>query len=134
MQFEVATAPDPTSISSGSSALLEKLGDGARRAAGGPEVRRVVYALDPDVRARSCGRCRSQRRNQRRRAMGHGEDEQKVYAATSDICAQCCSGSCWISGPCSLDSKQGGGLTALRIGTRRGEKVWYAPVRMWIAP
>jgi polyvinyl alcohol dehydrogenase (cytochrome) len=57
---------------------------------------------------------------------GMASDGQKVYAATSDVVrSPGVNADPLDPRPRPLDPGQGGGLTALRIGT--GEKVWYTP-------
>ena len=109
----------------GSSVLLERLANGREILLAGQKSG-VVYALDPDRKGEIVWQTRVGKGGINGGVQwGMASDGQNVYAATSDV----------VRGegtnPDRLDpravppdSKQGGGLTALRIAT--GEKVWYA--------
>ena len=86
----------------------------------------VVYALDPDKKGEILWQVRVGKGGINGGVQwGMASDGQKVYAATSDLARGAASKDPLDPRPAPLDSKQGGGLTALRIGT--GEKVWHAP-------
>jgi polyvinyl alcohol dehydrogenase (cytochrome) len=109
----------------GSSALLEKLENGHDVLLAGQKSG-VVYALDPDKKGEILWQVRVGRGGINGGVQwGMASDGQKVYAATSDLARGAAGKDPLDPRPAPLDSKQGGGLTALRIGT--GEKVWYAP-------
>jgi polyvinyl alcohol dehydrogenase (cytochrome) len=110
----------------GSSVLLEKLDTGRELLLAGQKSG-VVYALDPDKKGELVWQVRVAKGGINGGVQwGMASDGQKVYAATSDVVR--------IPGtnadpldprPRPLDPAQGGGLTALRVGT--GEKAWYTP-------
>ncbi|MGA2716822.1 MAG: PQQ-binding-like beta-propeller repeat protein [Bryobacteraceae bacterium] len=109
----------------GSSALLDKLDNGRDVLLAGQKSG-VVYALDPDKKGEILWQVRVGRGGINGGVQwGMASDGQKVYAATSDLARGAAGTDPLDPRPAPLDSKQGGGLTALRIGT--GEKVWYAP-------
>ena len=104
----------------GSPALLEKLDNGRDLLLAGQKSG-VVYALDPDKKGEVVWQVRVGKGG----IFGMASDGQRVYAATSDIVRGAPFKDPLDPRPTPLDPKEGGGLTALRIGT--GEKVWYVP-------
>jgi polyvinyl alcohol dehydrogenase (cytochrome) len=109
----------------GSPALLEKLDNGRDLLLAGQKSG-VVYALDPDKRGEIVWQVRVGKGGINGGVQfGMASDGQKVYAATSDIVRGAPFKDPLDPRPTPLDPKEGGGLTALRIGT--GEKVWYVP-------
>ena len=109
----------------GSSALLERLENGRDVLLAGQKSG-VVYALDPDKKGEILWQVRvGQGGINGGVQFGMASDGQKVYAATSDVVRGAPYKDPLDPRPTPLDPKQGGGLTALRIGT--GEKVWYVP-------
>jgi polyvinyl alcohol dehydrogenase (cytochrome) len=105
----------------GSSAILVKTPEGRELLLAGQKSG-VVYALDPDRKGEIVWQVRVAKGGVNGGVQwGMASDGQNVYAAASDSLS--------IPGPVSrtMDPKQGGGLTALRVGD--GSKVWYvAPV------
>jgi polyvinyl alcohol dehydrogenase (cytochrome) len=109
----------------GSSVLLERQDNGRDLLLAGQKSG-MVYALDPDRKGEILWQVRVAKGGINGGVQwGMASDGQKLYAATSDVVR---------GGPnpdktdprlLPLDPKQGGGLTALRIGT--GEKAWYVP-------
>ena len=110
----------------GSSVLLEKDGNGRELLLAGQKSG-VVYALDPDNKGEIVWQVRVAKGGINGGVQwGMASDGQRVYAASSDVVRMPGSNSDPLDPrPRPLDPTQGGGLTALRIGT--GEKVWYAP-------
>ena len=109
----------------GSSALLERLENGRDVLLAGQKSG-VVYALDPDKKGEILWQVRvGQGGINGGVQFGMASDGQKVYAATSDVVRGAPYKDPLDPRPTPLDPKQGGGLTALRIGT--GERVWYVP-------
>ena len=109
----------------GSSALLERLENGRDVLLAGQKSG-VVYALDPDKKGQILWQVRvGQGGINGGVQFGMASDGQKVYAATSDVVRGTPYKDPLDARPTPLDPKQGGGLTALRIGT--GERVWYVP-------
>jgi polyvinyl alcohol dehydrogenase (cytochrome) len=109
----------------GSSALLEKLDNGRDVLLAGQKSG-VVYALDPAKKGEILWQVRvAQGGINGGVQFGMASDGQRVYAATSDLARFAASKDRLDPSPALLDPKQGGGLTALRIGT--GEKAWYVP-------
>ena len=101
----------------GSSAILVKTAAGKRTAARRAEIRHGVCARSGQKGRDRVAATRRQRRNQWRRAMGHGErwPERLRRGFRRRIRLH--------RDRAHHDPKQGGGLTALRIGD--GSKVWY---------
>src|SRR5579863_3209399 len=109
----------------GSSVLLEKLDNGRDILLAGQKSG-VVYALDPEKKGEILWQVRVGKGGVNGGVQwGMASDGQKVYAATSDVVRGAASTDPLDPRPAPLNPAQGGGLTALRIGT--GEKVWYAP-------
>jgi polyvinyl alcohol dehydrogenase (cytochrome) len=109
----------------GSSAILERLNNGRDILLAGQKSG-VVYALDPDKKGEIMWQVRVGKGGINGGVQfGMASDGQKVYAATSDIVRGAPFKDPLDPRPAPLDPKQGGGLTALRIGT--GEKIWYVP-------
>ncbi|HLH44393.1 MAG TPA: PQQ-binding-like beta-propeller repeat protein [Bryobacteraceae bacterium] len=107
----------------GSAVLLEKLPNGRDVLLAGQKSG-MVYALDPDRRGEIIWRTRVGKGGTNGGVQwGMASDGQKVYAAVSDLERKAAPGTVVQVG-LPPDPSQGGGLTALRIGT--GEKVWYA--------
>jgi len=97
----------------------------SRRAAGGSEIW-CSYALDPDKRGEILWQVRvAQGGINGGVQFGMASDGQRVYAATSDLARFAAGKDRLDPSPAPLDPTQGGGLTALRIGT--GEKAWHVP-------
>ena len=108
-----------------SSAILEKLDNGHDLLLAGQKSG-VVYALDPDKKGGIVWQVRVGKGGINGGVQfGMASDGQRVYAATSDIVRGVPFKDPLDPRPTPLDPKEGGGLTALRIGT--GEKVWYVP-------
>jgi len=109
----------------GSSVLLEKLDNGRDILLAGQKSG-VVYGLDPDRKGEILWQVRVGKGGINGGVQwGMASDGQKVYAATSDVVRGGSNPDKSDPRPLPLDPTQGGGLTALRIGT--GEKVWYTP-------
>jgi polyvinyl alcohol dehydrogenase (cytochrome) len=110
----------------GSSVLLEKDANGRELLLAGQKSG-VVYALDPDRKGEIVWQVRVAKGGINGGVQwGMASDGQRVYAASSDVLRMTGSNSDpFDPRPRPLDPTQGGGLTALRIGT--GEKVWYTP-------
>jgi len=109
----------------GSSALLEKRDDGRDILLAGQKSG-VVYGLDPERKGEILWQVRVGKGGINGGVQwGMASDGQKVYAATSDVVRGGSNPDKSDPRPLPLDPTQGGGLTALRIGT--GEKVWYTP-------
>ncbi len=109
----------------GSSALLEKLDNGRDILLAGQKSG-VVYGLDPERKGEILWQVRVGKGGINGGVQwGMASDGQKVYAATSDVVRGGSNPDKSDPRPLPLDPTQGGGLTALRIGT--GEKVWYTP-------
>ena len=109
----------------GSSALLEKLDNGRDILLAGQKSG-VVYGLDPERKGEILWQVRVGKGGINGGVQwGMASDGQKVYAATSDLVRGGSNPDKSDPRPLPLDPTQGGGLTALRIGT--GEKVWYTP-------
>jgi polyvinyl alcohol dehydrogenase (cytochrome) len=110
----------------GSSVLLEKLDNGRDLLLAGQKSG-VVYALDPDKKGELVWQVRVAKGGINGGVQwGMASDGQRVYAATSDIARMPGTNADPLDPrPRPLDPAQGGGLTALRLGT--GEKVWYTP-------
>ena len=110
----------------GSSVLLEKDGNGRELLLAGQKSG-VVYALDPDKKGEIVWQVRVAKGGINGGVQwGMASDGQRLYAASSDLVRAPGSNSDPLDpSPRPLDATQGGGLTALRIGT--GEKVWYTP-------
>jgi polyvinyl alcohol dehydrogenase (cytochrome) len=108
----------------GSSVLLEKLDNGRELLLAGQKSG-VVYALDPDRKGEIVWQVRVGKGGINGGVQwGMASDGQRVYAATSDVVRlQGTKPDPLDTRASPVDSKQGGGLTGLRIGT--GEKVWY---------
>ena len=112
----------------GSSAILSKLPDGRDVLLAGQKSG-MVYALDPEKRGEILWQVRIASPSPNVATSvgvlwGMATDGQRVYAATA------ASGRMRPTDPQDtrryvLDPKQGGGLTALRVGD--GSKAWYAP-------
>jgi polyvinyl alcohol dehydrogenase (cytochrome) len=109
----------------GSSVLLEKLDNGRDILLAGQKSG-VVYALDPERKGEILWQVRVAKGGINGGVQwGMASDGQKVYAATSDVVRGGANPDKTDPRPLPLDPKQGGGLTALRIGN--GEKAWYVP-------
>jgi polyvinyl alcohol dehydrogenase (cytochrome) len=110
----------------GSSVLLEKDGNGRELLLAGQKSG-MVYALDPDNKGKVVWQIRVAKGGVNGGVQwGMASDGQKLYAASSDVVRLPGSNADPLDPrPRPLDPTQGGGLTALRIGT--GEKVWYTP-------
>jgi polyvinyl alcohol dehydrogenase (cytochrome) len=109
----------------GSSVLLEKQENGRDILLAGQKSG-VVYGLDPERKGEILWQVRVGRGGINGGVQwGMASDGQKVYAATSDVVRGGSNPDKSDPRPLPLDPKQGGGLTALRIGT--GEKVWFTP-------
>jgi polyvinyl alcohol dehydrogenase (cytochrome) len=110
----------------GSPAILERLPNGRDVVLAGQKSG-LVFALDPDKKGEIVWQARVGKGGTNGGVMwGMASDGQNVYASVSDLGR--------IRGakrdpldprPAAVDPKQGGGLTALRIGD--GGKVWFAP-------
>ncbi|MBZ5697157.1 MAG: PQQ-binding-like beta-propeller repeat protein [Acidobacteriia bacterium] len=107
----------------GSSALLVHSPSGREILVAGQKSG-VVYALDPDKKGKILWQTRVGKGGLNGGVQwGMASDEQKVYAAVSDV-----SGVMNTAGPvggATFDPAQGGGLTALHL--EDGEKAWFAP-------
>lgn len=102
----------------GSSAILVKTASGRELLLAGQKSG-VVYALDPDRKGEIVWQQRVGKGGITGGVQwGMASDGQNVYAAVSDALS--------IPGPTAstMDPKQGGGLTALRVAD--GSKVWYS--------
>jgi polyvinyl alcohol dehydrogenase (cytochrome) len=109
----------------GSSVLLEKLDNGHEILLAGQKSG-VVYGLDPERRGEILWQVRVGKGGITGGVQwGMASDGQNVYAATSDMVRGGINPDKSDPRPLPVDPRQGGGLTALRIGT--GEKVWYTP-------
>jgi polyvinyl alcohol dehydrogenase (cytochrome) len=112
-QKETCPGPD---YDFGSSAILERLPSGTELLLVGQKSG-MVYGLDPDHEGRIVWQVRVGKGGVNGGVQwGMASDGKNVYAATSDVVRR---------GAAGYDPKQGGGLTALRIGD--GEKAWYVP-------
>ena len=101
----------------GSSAILTKTADGRDLILVGQKSG-VVFALDPDRKGEIVWQQRVGKGGTNGGVQwGMATDGQNVYAAASDALS--------IAGPAArtMDSKQGGGFTALRVAD--GHKIWY---------
>ncbi|MBV8906706.1 MAG: PQQ-binding-like beta-propeller repeat protein [Acidobacteriia bacterium] len=109
----------------GSSAILVRSGGKSLLLAG--QKSGIVYALDPDREGQIVWQVRVGKGSTNGGVQwGMAADGQKVYAAVSDVVrARVTPTDPADLRTANLDPKQGGGLTALRIGD--GSKVWYAP-------
>jgi len=111
-QSETCPGPD---YDFGSSAILERL-EGGRDLVLVGQKSGIVFALDPDREGAIVWQTRVGKGGVNGGVQwGMASDGKLVYAATSDVVRR---------GAAGYDPKQGGGLTALRIGD--GEKAWYA--------
>ena len=109
----------------GSSVLMEKLDNGRDVLLAGQKSG-VVYALDPERKGEILWQVRVAKGGINGGVQwGMASDGQKVYAATSDVVRGRANPDKNDPRPLPLDPKQGGGITALRIGN--GEKAWYVP-------
>jgi polyvinyl alcohol dehydrogenase (cytochrome) len=109
----------------GSSVLIEKAADGRELLLAGQKSG-IAYALDPERKGEVVWQVRVGKGGVNGGIQwGMASDGQKIYAATSDAIQGGANPDPSDPRPLPLDPKQGGGLTALRIGT--GEKVWYTP-------
>ncbi|MBV8842846.1 MAG: PQQ-binding-like beta-propeller repeat protein [Bryobacterales bacterium] len=107
----------------GSSVLIEKLPNGRDVLLAGQKSG-VVFALDPDRKGEILWQTRVGKGGTNGGVQwGMASDGKQVYAAVSDVVRKASPGAV-IQVGLPLDPTQGGGLTALRIGT--GEKAWYA--------
>ena len=107
----------------GSSVLIEKLPNGRDVLLAGQKSG-VVYALDPERKGEILWQTRVGNGGTNGGVQwGMASDGQKVYAAVSDLVRRGTAGQAVQVG-LPPDPTQGGGLTALRIGT--GEKAWHA--------
>ena len=111
-QSETCPGPD---YDFGSSAILERL-EGGRDVLLVGQKSGIVFALDPDHEGAIVWQVRVGKGGVNGGVQwGMASDGKLLYAATSDVVRR---------GAAGYDPKQGGGLTALRIGD--GEKAWYA--------
>jgi polyvinyl alcohol dehydrogenase (cytochrome) len=119
------TCPGPD-YDYGSSVLLAKAENGRELLLVGQKSG-VVYALDPDRKGEIVWQVRVGKGGINGGVQwGMASDGQRVYAATSDVVRlQGANPDPLDPWPVPIDSKQGGGLTGLRIGD--GEKAWYTP-------
>jgi polyvinyl alcohol dehydrogenase (cytochrome) len=107
----------------GSSVLIEKLPNGKDVLLAGQKSG-VVFALDPDAMGRILWQVRVGKGGTNGGVQwGMASDGENVYAAVSDLVRKAPPNTI-IQVGLPPDPTQGGGLTALKIGT--GEKVWYA--------
>jgi polyvinyl alcohol dehydrogenase (cytochrome) len=107
----------------GSSVLIEKLPNGKDVLLAGQKSG-VVFALDPDAMGKILWQVRVGKGGTNGGVQwGMASDGENVYAAVSDLVRKAPPNTI-IQVGLPPDPAQGGGLTALKIGT--GEKVWYA--------
>jgi polyvinyl alcohol dehydrogenase (cytochrome) len=107
----------------GSSVLIEKLPNGKNVLLAGQKSG-VVFALDPDAIGKILWQVRVGKGGTNGGVQwGMASDGENVYAAVSDLVRKAPPNAV-IQVGLPPDPAQGGGLTALKIGT--GEKVWYA--------
>ena len=111
----------------GSSAMLVRHADGRDVLVAGQKSG-MVYALDPaNSGARAVAGSRRQRRDQRRRAVGHGErrpsSSMRPCPTWSGLQNVSGAGTHWQRA--HLTASHGGGLTALDVAD--GDRVWFAP-------
>jgi polyvinyl alcohol dehydrogenase (cytochrome) len=107
----------------GSSVLIEKLANGRDVLLAGQKSG-VVFALDPDRRGEILWQTRVGKGGTNGGVQwGMASDGENVYAAVSDLARKAAAAGTVIQLSSPPDPAQGGGLTALRIGT--GGKVWY---------
>ena len=107
----------------GSSVLIEKLPNGKDVLLAGQKSG-VVFALDPDAMGKIVWQVRVGKGGTNGGVQwGMASDGENVYAAVSDLVRKAAANAVLQVGA-PPDPTQGGGLTALKIGT--GEKVWYA--------
>ena len=107
----------------GSSVLIEKLPTGKDVLLAGQKSG-VVFALDPDAMGKILWQVRVGKGGTNGGVQwGMASDGENVYAAVSDLVRKAPPNTI-IQVGLPPDPTQGGGLTALKIGT--GEKVWYA--------
>jgi polyvinyl alcohol dehydrogenase (cytochrome) len=116
------TCPGPD-FDFGSSVLIEKLPNGKDVLLAGQKSG-VVFALDPDAMGKILWQVRVGKGGTNGGVQwGMASDGENVYAAVSDLVRKAATNAAVQVGA-PPDSTQGGGLTALKVGT--GEKVWYA--------
>jgi len=110
----------------GSSAVLERLPDGAERLLVGQKSG-VVYALDPARRGELVWQARVGKGGINGGIVwGLASDGRNVYAAVSDLARRArADATAFDWRPTGVDPTSGGGLTALDI--RTGAKAWFAP-------
>ena len=110
----------------GSSAMLVRLAEGRRLLIAGQKSG-VVHALDPDRKGEIVWQTRVGKGGINGGVQwGMAGDAQRVYAATSDVVrVPFATPDPLDPRPGSLDPRQGGGLTALRLND--GSKAWFAP-------
>jgi polyvinyl alcohol dehydrogenase (cytochrome) len=117
--------PNGPDFDFGSSAILVRGPNGKEILVAGQKSG-LVFAFDPDAKGKILWQARVGRGGLNGGVQwGMASDEQKVYAAVSDV-----SGVMNTAGPvggATFDPAKGGGLTALHL--EDGSKAWYAPSR-----
>jgi polyvinyl alcohol dehydrogenase (cytochrome) len=109
----------------GSSVILEQLDNGREVLLAGQKSG-VVYALDPDRKGEILWQTRVAKGGINGGVQwGMASDGQRVYAAASDVVRTTGAVDRLDPRPLPPDSKEGGGLTALRIAS--GERAWHTP-------
>jgi polyvinyl alcohol dehydrogenase (cytochrome) len=115
--------PNGPDFDFGSSAILVRAPNGKEILVAGQKSG-VVYAFDPDAKGKILWQARVGKGGLNGGVQwGMASDEQKVYAAVSDV-----SGVMNTAGPvggATFDPAMGGGLTALHL--EDGSKAWFAP-------
>ncbi len=115
--------PDGPDFDFGSSAILVRAPNGKEILVAGQKSG-IVFAFDPDAKGKILWQTRVGKGGLNGGVQwGMASDEQKVYAAVSDV-----SGVMNTAGPvggATFDPAKGGGLTALHL--EDGSKAWYAP-------
>jgi len=115
--------PNGPDFDFGSSAILVRAPNGKEILVAGQKSG-VVYAFDPDAKGKILWQTRVGKGGLNGGVQwGMASDEQKVYAAVSDV-----SGVMNTAGPvggATFDPEKGGGLTALHL--EDGSKAWFAP-------
>jgi polyvinyl alcohol dehydrogenase (cytochrome) len=115
--------PNGPDFDFGSSAILVRAPNGKEILVAGQKSG-VVYAFDPDAKGKILWQTRVGKGGLNGGVQwGMASDEQKVYAAVSDV-----SGVMNTAGPvggATFDPAKGGGLTALHL--EDGSKAWFAP-------
>ncbi len=115
--------PDGPDFDFGSSAILVR-GPNAKQILVAGQKSGIVFAFDPDAKGKILWQTRVGKGGLNGGVQwGMASDEQKVYAAVSDV-----SGVMNTAGPvggATFDPVKGGGLTALHL--EDGSKAWFAP-------